>query len=140
MNYRYIGLVSYPEVLSLIYHSVALINPSKFEGRHSSLEQARSLGKQSILSNINIHKEQAVPHSYYFNLKNFVQLSKLMDKLWKSYSQKNNLSNFKKASKGNLNLKLLFKLEKGIDKQLVKSIKYFYHSLFRFHKIFHIFS
>ena len=35
LNYRYIGLVSYPEVLSLIYHSVALINPSKFEGRHS---------------------------------------------------------------------------------------------------------
>ena len=106
LNYKYIGLVSYAEVLSLIYHSVALINPSKFEGRHSSLEQARSLGKQSILSNISIHKEQAVPNSYYFNIENFVQLSKIMNKLWKSYSPKNNLENFKKASKQNdINLK-----------------------------------
>ena len=106
LNYKYIGLVKYSEVLSLMYHSVALINPSKFEGRHSSLEQARSLGKQSILSNINIHKEQAVPNSYYFNIENFVQLSKIMNKLWKSYSPKNNLENFKKASKQNdINLK-----------------------------------
>ena len=106
VNYKYIGLVSYSEVLSLIYHSVALINPSKFEGRHSSLEQARSIGKQCILSNISIHKEQAVPNSYYFNLENFMQLSKLMNKLWNNYSTKNNLVNFKIASKENeLNLK-----------------------------------
>tara|TARA_B100001057_G_scaffold103862_1_gene101305 strand:+ start:389 stop:1570 length:1182 start_codon:yes stop_codon:yes gene_type:complete len=106
VNYKYIGLVSYSEVLSLIYHSVALINPSKFEGRHSSLEQARSIGKQCILSNISIHKEQAVPNSYYFNLENFMQLSKLMNKLWNNYSPKNNLVNFKIASKENeLNLK-----------------------------------
>tara|TARA_B100000989_G_scaffold164030_1_gene122550 strand:- start:13421 stop:14605 length:1185 start_codon:yes stop_codon:yes gene_type:complete len=120
LNYKYIGLVSYPEVLSLMYHSVALINPSKFEGRHSSLEQARSLGKQSILSNINIHKEQAVPHSYYFSLKNFVQLSKLMDKLWKSYSPKKNLNNFKKASKENdLNLKKYYlNWKKVVDKTI----------------------
>ena len=114
-NYKYIGMVSYSEVLSLIYHSVALINPSKFEGRHSSLEQARSLGKQSILSNINIHKEQAVPNSYYFNLENFVQLSKLMNKLWKNYSPKKNLKNFKNAAKQNdINLKKYYKNWKSV--------------------------
>ena len=120
LNYKYIGLVSYSEVLSLIYHSVALINPSKFEGRHSSLEQARSLGKQSILSNIDIHKEQAVPNSYYFNLENFVQLSKLMNKLWKKYSPKNNLENFKKASKQNdINLKRYYSNWKKVTDEII---------------------
>ena len=33
--YKYLGTVSFKEVLSLIYHSVALIQPSKFEGRSS---------------------------------------------------------------------------------------------------------
>ena len=120
LNYKYIGLVSYSEVLSLIYHSVALINPSKFEGRHSSLEQARSLGKQSILSNIDIHKEQAVPNSYYFNLENFVQLSNLMNELWKNYSPKNNMKNFKKASKQNdINLKRYYSNWKKLTDEII---------------------
>ena len=41
-----------------MFHSVAVINPSEFEGRSSTVEQAKSLGKQVILSNIKIHKEQ----------------------------------------------------------------------------------
>ena len=101
INYRYIGLVNYSEVMSLIYHSVALINPSKFEGRHSSLEQARSIGKQSILSNIAIHKEQEVPKSYYFNLNDYKQLSKIMKKLWANYNSKKNSTNFVLACRQN---------------------------------------
>ena len=57
-NYRYLGIVSNIELMSLMFHSVAVINPSEFEGRSSTVEQAKSLGKQIILSNIKIHKEQ----------------------------------------------------------------------------------
>ena len=33
--------------MSLMYHSIAVINPSKFEGRSSTVEQAKSIGKKN---------------------------------------------------------------------------------------------
>ena len=97
-NYKYLGIISYNEVLSLIYHSVSLINPSKFEGRHSSVEQARSLGKQTILSDINIHREQSPPRSSFFNTNNYKKLAQLMKKNWENYNV--NIEK-KKSHKGN---------------------------------------
>jgi hypothetical protein len=94
-------MVNYSEVLSLMYHCVALINPSKFEGRHSSLEQARSLGKQMLLSKINIHKEQSPPRSLYFNKEQSLELAKLMKKTWVNYSAKKNPFYYNKAVKKN---------------------------------------
>ena len=41
-----------------MYHSIALINPSKFEGRSSTVEQGKSMGEKIILSTIPVHKEQ----------------------------------------------------------------------------------
>ncbi len=76
--YRYLGTVSFKEVLSLMYHSVAVIQPSKFEGRSSTVEQAKSMGKKIILSNIDIHKEQNPLRGKYFSPDNFIQLSNLL--------------------------------------------------------------
>ena len=84
-NYRYLGIVPFNHVLSLIYHSVALIHPSKFEGRSSPVEQAKSIGKLVILSNIKIHKEQKPNRGKYFNPDNFLNLSSIMYKSWNNY-------------------------------------------------------
>ena len=48
-NYKYLGIVPYRDMMSLIYHSIALINPSKFEGWSSSVEQAKSMGKKVVV-------------------------------------------------------------------------------------------
>ena len=77
-HYKYLGTVSFKEVLSLIYYSVAVIQPSKFEGRSSTVEQAKSIGKKIILSNIDIHREQNPARSKYFSTDNFIQLSNLL--------------------------------------------------------------
>ena len=45
-NYKYLGTVSYKDVMNLMYNSVAVINPSKFEGWSSSVEQAKSMEKK----------------------------------------------------------------------------------------------
>ena len=84
-NYRYLGIVKYNEVLSLIYHSVSLINPSKFEGRHSSVEQARSLGKKTLLSDITIHREQSPQRSSFFKPWDYKKLANLMENNWKNH-------------------------------------------------------
>ena len=85
-NYKYLGVVPFNEVLSFIYHSIALIHPSKFEGRSSSVEQAKSMGKKIILSNIAIHKEQNPARGIYFNPDKFLELSSIMVKTWNKYN------------------------------------------------------
>ena len=98
-NYKYLGIIPFKEVLSFIYHSIALINPSKFEGRSSTVEQAKSLGKQIILSNINIHKEHNPARGIYFNPDNFLELSSIMIKTWNNHSYINDRKFTNKANK-----------------------------------------
>ena len=114
------GIINYNEVLSLIYHSVSLINPSKFEGRHSSVEQARSLGKQTILSDINIHREQAPPRSSFFNTNNYKKLALIMKKNWNNYNIKIEKKNHTKATSDNIiNLnKYYYEWYKIVEKEL----------------------
>jgi len=98
-SYRYMGIIPYKEVLSFMYHSIALINPSKFEGRSSTVEQAKSLGKQIILSNIDIHKEHNPARGIYFDPDNFLELSSIMIKTWNNHRYINDRKFTNKAYK-----------------------------------------
>ena len=71
---RYIGIIPYDEVLALNAGSIAVINPSMFEGWSSSVEEAKTLGTQLILSKIDVHKEQA-PHAKFFDPDNASDLA-----------------------------------------------------------------
>ena len=101
-NYRYLGIVPFKEVESFIYHSVALIHPSKFEGRSSPVEQAKAIGKQVILSNIDIHKEQKPRRGVYFNPNDFLKLSSIVLKTWNNYNSKNEKKFIESAYKQNI--------------------------------------
>lgn len=57
-NIKLLGLVDYEDVFSLIKFSIAVINPSLFEGWSSSVEECKSVGKNMILSGLEVHKEQ----------------------------------------------------------------------------------
>ncbi len=81
-NYIYLGVIPYNDMMSLMYHSIAVLNPSKFEGWSSSVEQAKSMGKKVILSNIQVHKEQNPERAKYFNANNSLELSKILIKEW----------------------------------------------------------
>ena len=96
-NYLYLGIVPYNDVQSLMYHSVALINPSKFEGWSSSVEQAKSMGKKIILSNIKVHKEQKPKRAQYFNQDDFIHLSKILQGCWHSYNKIRELKIIKRS-------------------------------------------
>ena len=67
-------------------HSIALINPSKFEGRSSTVEQGISLGKKIILSDIPIHKEQNPKRAIYFEADNAEMLSEILKKTNDSFN------------------------------------------------------
>ncbi len=80
-NYIYLGLIPFIDVLSLIYHSQAVINPSFFEGWSSTVEQAKAYNKKVILSDISVHREQRPKYSFFFHPKNYFKLSKILDEL-----------------------------------------------------------
>jgi len=100
-NYVYLGLIPYLDVMSLIYYSLAVINPSLFEGWSSTVEQAKAYNKKIILSDISVHREQKPKYSYFFHPRNFSDLSKILIKLNSS----------KKILPKNINLNL----KKNID-------------------------
>lgn len=58
-HFRHLGLIPYEDVFALNAAADAVINPSKFEGWSTSVEEAKALGTPLILSNLRIHQEQA---------------------------------------------------------------------------------
>ena len=65
-HFRPLGIVSLPALYGLMLNSVALINPSQFEGWSTTVEESKSLGLPMILSDIPVHVEQAPPLGRYF--------------------------------------------------------------------------
>jgi len=76
--FRPLGLVPYQDIMSLLRWSVALINPSLFEGWSTTVEEAKSMGKTVILSDIPTHREQSPERGKYFSPKSPDQLAALL--------------------------------------------------------------
>lgn len=81
-NIFVLGVIPHDDVLVLMRHSVSMINPSLFEGWSTSVEEAKSLGKNSILSDIPVHREQSPQEAQYFDPHDPSQLADIMEKTW----------------------------------------------------------
>jgi glycosyltransferase involved in cell wall biosynthesis len=57
-DYRALGVIDRQDMLVLLANSVAVINPSRFEGWSSSVEEAKAFGKRLVVSDIPVHQEQ----------------------------------------------------------------------------------
>ena len=66
-SFRPLGVVPYEDLKALMYHSVAVINPSHFEGWSTTVEESKSMGKTILLSDIVVHREQAPARGIYFD-------------------------------------------------------------------------
>jgi hypothetical protein len=69
-----LGLIPYSDVLTNIYYSKVIVNPSLFEGWSTCVEEAKVLGKRLVLSDIDVHKEQA-PNAIFFDRNDERQLA-----------------------------------------------------------------
>jgi glycosyltransferase involved in cell wall biosynthesis len=63
----FLGLVPHDHVYALIRQSVAVLNPSLFEGWSTTVEEAKSVGKRLILSDLPVHREQNPPETIFFS-------------------------------------------------------------------------
>ena len=77
-NFRVLGIVPYADMQALMAHSRAVINPSRFEGWSTSVEESKALGKRVLLSDIPVHREQAPPRCGYFAPDDAAALKSLM--------------------------------------------------------------
>src|SRR5207237_7630880 len=67
-NFRHLGMIPLPHVYALLRACTALINPSRFEGWSTTVEEAKSFGVPMILSDIDVHREQAADAACYFGI------------------------------------------------------------------------
>ncbi len=77
--FRVLGAVPPRHLAVLMHHSMAFINPSYFEGWSTSVEEAKTLGKQMLLSDIPVHREQAPARGIYFHPEDAERLAALLD-------------------------------------------------------------
>ncbi len=73
-----LGLVPKYDQIQLMKGAVAVIQPSLFEGWGTVLEDAKTLGKKALLSDIAVHHEQADRLCTFFDPHNAEQLAELM--------------------------------------------------------------
>lgn len=74
------GLIPRSEFLPLLCGSMALINPSLYEGWSTPVEEAKSLGVPVLLSDIPVHMEQQYDNFSYFSSLDAISLADLMIK------------------------------------------------------------
>lgn len=79
---HWLGLVPRQHVFQLIRQSLCVINPSLFEGWSTTVEEAKSVGKRVLLSDIPVHREQNPPLAEYFPVMHAEILAARLERIW----------------------------------------------------------
>jgi glycosyltransferase involved in cell wall biosynthesis/ubiquinone/menaquinone biosynthesis C-methylase UbiE len=87
-SFRTLGVIPYQDLVGLMVNAVALINPSRAEGWSTSVEEAKSLGKRIVLSDIPVHREQAPLDGVYVDPDDPVGLANAMRGLLSTFDAK----------------------------------------------------
>jgi len=78
----YLGMIPYEHVLLLMRQSICVLNPSLFEGFGLAVDEARSIGKKTLLSDIPAHREQNPPKAVFFNPHDVEGLAEKISEVW----------------------------------------------------------
>jgi len=66
-NFLVLGWVPHSHTFHLVRQSLAVLQPSLFEGWSTTVEETKSIGKTILLSDIPIHREQSPASALYFD-------------------------------------------------------------------------
>jgi glycosyltransferase involved in cell wall biosynthesis len=80
-NFKVLGLIPYQDVQALMVSCKALINPSRFEGWSTTVEEAKAFGLEMVLSDINVHREQAGTNARFFDADDSQALARILIEL-----------------------------------------------------------
>ena len=77
-----LGMVPRMHMFHLIRQCVCVLNPSLFEGFGLTADEARSVGKRALLSDIPAHREQSPPKGMYFDIHSISDLAEKIASIW----------------------------------------------------------
>jgi glycosyltransferase involved in cell wall biosynthesis len=85
------GEIDRIEQLILLFNSKAVIQPSKFEGWNSTVEDVKFLNKFIICSDLKVHLEQLedYPNKVFFNSENIAELLEIIINNWNTNTKEN---------------------------------------------------
>ena len=106
-NIKFMGLINYDDVLYFMRYSIAVVNPSLFEGWSSTVEECKSLGKNMLLSDIPIHREQNPEESIYFDPRSIEDTAEILKEVWQDDSFISPNKNLEIQAKSNLRKRTL---------------------------------
>ncbi len=81
-QFRLLGLIHYEHVAPLMAGSLALLNPSLFEGWSTTVEEARALQVPMVLSDLAVHHEQASGVARFFDRTSASSLAEALLAVW----------------------------------------------------------
>ncbi len=81
-----LGLIPRLDQVQLMRRSIAVIQPSLFEGWSTVIEDARCLGKSMIISDLPVNFEQNPPNSIFFDRNSPESLAPLLEDWWEHLS------------------------------------------------------
>jgi glycosyltransferase involved in cell wall biosynthesis len=73
-----LGWVPQAHIFHLMRQSLAVLQPSRFEGWSTTVEESKSVGKAMLLSDIPVHREQAPAGAQYFDPTNARALAEVL--------------------------------------------------------------
>jgi len=79
---RFLGFIPREDIPRLMQASIAVINPSLFEGWSTVVEEAKALAVPLILSDLTVHREQAPAGALYFDPADADALAAAMRQTW----------------------------------------------------------
>jgi glycosyltransferase involved in cell wall biosynthesis len=77
---KILGIIDRSDQLILMKHSVAIVQPSLFEGWSTLVEESKALSKYIIVSDIAIHREQIKDNCAFFDPNDEIELSNILEK------------------------------------------------------------
>lgn len=77
-----LGRVPYTDLINLMRTCAAVIQPSRFEGWSTIVEDAKALGRPLFCSDLAVHREQAAGALGFFDCDNAATLAGLLDEHW----------------------------------------------------------
>jgi glycosyltransferase involved in cell wall biosynthesis len=79
-----LGLIPKQDQVQIMRCSLAMIQPSLFEGWSTAVEDARALGKKIAVSSIPVHLEQNPPGAKFFDKDSPIELADILKAWWES--------------------------------------------------------
>jgi len=78
----FLGLLPRDHMFQLMRQSVCVLNPSLFEGFGLTVDEARSIGKRVLISDIPAHREQNPLGALFFDPRDCEDLAQKLEKIW----------------------------------------------------------